>query len=123
MRMAAIGVVIAGIVGAFAYAGGWLSPHTLSPASMIDTFEKVNGLHPGFRRNHAKGVCVSGYFESNGRGVELSKAVVFSVGRVPVIGRFALAGGQPYGSRRTPHRAQHGDCVSSCRTAKSGARA
>jgi catalase len=53
-------------------------------------------LHPGFRRNHAKGVCVSGYFDSNGRGVALSKAAVFPPGRVPVIGRFALAGGQPY---------------------------
>ena len=63
---------------------------------MIDTFEKVNGMHPGFRRNHAKGVCVSGYFDSNGRGVALSKAAVFRAGRVPIIGRFALAGGQPY---------------------------
>ena len=35
---------------------------------MINTFEQVNGPHPGFRRNHAKGVCVSGYFESNGAG-------------------------------------------------------
>jgi catalase len=63
---------------------------------MINTFEQVNGEHPGFRRNHAKGVCISGYFESNGRGEALSKAVVFLPGRVPVIGRFALAGGQPY---------------------------
>jgi catalase len=96
VRLAAIGVGLAGIVGLFAYAGGWLSPHTLSPASMIDTFEKVNGRHLGFRRNHAKGVCVSGYFDSNGRGVELSRAAVFPAGRVPVIGRFALAGGLPY---------------------------
>ena len=63
---------------------------------MINTLEKVNGSHPGFRRNHAKGVCVTGYFESNGRGVALSKAAVFRSGRVRVIGRFALAGGQPY---------------------------
>ena len=96
MRFTAIGVVIAGIVGLFAYAGGWLTPRSLSPASMINTFEQVNGQHPGFRRNHAKGVCVSGYFESNGRGVALSKASVFLPGRVPIIGRFALAGGQPY---------------------------
>ena len=41
-------------------------------------------------------MCVSGYFDSNGRGVALSKAAVFPPGRVPVIGRFALAGGQPY---------------------------
>ena len=96
LRFAAIGAVLAGIAGLFAYAGGWLTPHTLTPASMIDTFEKVNGPHPGFRRNHAKGVCISGYFDSNGRGVALSKAAIFPLGRVPVIGRFALAGGQPY---------------------------
>ena len=60
LRFGAIGAVLAGIVGLFAYAGGWLTPHALTPESMIDTFEKVNGSHPGFRRNHAKGVCISG---------------------------------------------------------------
>jgi catalase len=98
MRVAAIGLILAGIVGLFVYAGGWLTPGKLSPASMINTFERVNALHPGFRRNHAKGVCITGYFESNGHGVALSKASVFLPGRVPVIGRFALAGGQPYAS-------------------------
>ncbi len=96
LRFTAIGAVIAVIAGLFLYAGGWFTPHELSPDVMINTFEHVNGSHPGFRRNHAKGVCVSGYFESNGRGVELSKAAVFLPGHVPVIGRFALAGGQPY---------------------------
>ena len=42
MRFTVIGVVIAGIAGLFAYAGGWLTPHALTPASMINTFEKVN---------------------------------------------------------------------------------
>jgi catalase len=98
IRWATIGVVIACVVGAFAYAGGWFSPHRLTPARFIDTFEKVNGIHPGFRRNHAKGVCVTGFFESNGNGVRLSKAVIFRPGRVQVIGRFALAGGNPYAS-------------------------
>ena len=96
LRLGIIGAVLAMAVGMFAWAGGWLTPSALSPDSMIDTFEKVNGPHPGFRRNHAKGVCFSGYFESNGRGVDLSRAVVFRPGRVPVIGRFALAGGQPF---------------------------
>ena len=67
----------------------------LTPARFIDGFEQVDGVHPGFRRNHAKGVGVSGFFESNGNGVRLSKAAVFRPGRVPVIGRFSLAGGQP----------------------------
>lgn len=96
LRLAAIGAVLAAIVGAFAYAGGWLTPRALSPTSMVDRFQQVNGTYPGFRRNHAKGVCVSGYFDSNGQGVALSKAAVFPGGRVPFVGRFALAGGQPY---------------------------
>jgi catalase len=62
---------------------------------MIDTFQAVNGLYPGFRRNHAKGVCLLGWFDSSGAGVRLSKAMVFKPGRVPVFGRFALAGGKP----------------------------
>jgi len=95
-RLASIGLVVAVIAGLFLYAGGWFTPHALTPATMIDTFEHVDGVHPGFRRNHAKGVCVTGYFESNGQGQSLSKAEVFESGRVPVIGRFALAGGQPY---------------------------
>ena len=51
--------------------GGWLTPHELTPARFIDGFEEVNGVHPGFRRNHAKGLGVSGFFESNGDGVRL----------------------------------------------------
>jgi catalase len=94
-RQAAVFLVLASVTGLFAYFGGWLTPHALTPARMIDTFEQVNGLHPGFRRNHAKGVCFSGYFDSNGQGVALSKASIFAPGRLPVIGRFALAGGQP----------------------------
>jgi catalase len=95
-RLASVFIVIAAVTALFAYTGGWLTPHKLTPSRMIDTFEQVNGAHPGFRRNHAKGVCFSGYFDSNGQGVALSKASVFAAGRVPVIGRFALAGGQPY---------------------------
>jgi catalase len=95
-RLAAIAVVLGVIVFAFAFTGGWLTPQDLTPSRLIDTFEKINGVHSGFRRNHAKGVCFRGWFESNGRGVEVSKAAVFSSGRVPVIGRFALAGGQPF---------------------------
>jgi len=96
LRFAVIGIVVGGIAGLFLYAGGWFAPRALTPSAMINTFEKLNGEHPGFRRNHAKGVCVRGYFESNGRGSPLSKALVFLPGRTPVIGRFALASGQPY---------------------------
>jgi catalase len=95
VRLMLIAVVLAAVVGTFAYLGGWLTPDRLTPARFIDAFEAADGLHAGFRRNHAKGVCVSGYFESNGNGVRLSKAAVFEAGRVPVVGRFSLGGGHP----------------------------
>jgi catalase len=95
-RFAVIGIIVGGIAGLFAYAGGWLTSHALTPAKIAYTFETINGVHAGFRRNHAKGVCVSGYFLSNGQGVSLSKASVFQPGRVPIIGRFSFGGGKPY---------------------------
>jgi catalase len=95
-RLALIGVALALIAGTFGYLGGWFTPNDLTPARFTDGFEQVNGVHPGFRRNHARGAGVSGYFESNGNGVRLSKALVFQQGRVPVLGRFSLGGGQPY---------------------------
>ena len=95
-RLAAIGVLLLGVVGAFFYLRGWFSPHELTQARFVDGFEKVNGVHPGFRRNHAKGVCVTGYFDSDGNGTRISKAVLFRPGRVPVIGRFSLGTDDPY---------------------------
>jgi catalase len=74
----------------------WPAETALTPARFIDRFEQIDGVHSGFRRNHAKGLGVSGFFESNGNGARLSKATVFEPGRVPVIGRFSLDGGQPY---------------------------
>jgi catalase len=95
-RLALIGGILAAVAGTFAYLGGWFTPTELTPARFVDGFDHVNGVHPGFRRNHAKGVGVSGFFESNGNGVALSKAAVFQPGRFTVIGRFSLGGGQPY---------------------------
>jgi catalase len=95
VRLAGIGIVVLAIAGAFAATAGWLSPDRLGPGRMIDRFEAANGAHPGFRRNHAKGVCLTGWFDSNGAGARLSKAAVFAPGRTSVIGRFALAGGLP----------------------------
>jgi catalase len=95
LRLAVIGAIILGVAGLFLYAGGWLTPHALTARAIVDGLEQVGGVHPGFRRNHAKGVCVSGYFESNGQGARLCKASIFQPGRVPIIGRFSLGGGQP----------------------------
>jgi catalase len=95
-RLAAIGAAALVFVVAFAAAAGWLSPDRLTQDRVIAAFTQANGPHPGFRRNHAKGVCATGTFESNGQGQRLSSAVLFRPGSVPVVGRFAFAGGQPF---------------------------
>jgi len=95
-RLAGIGVLLLGVAAAFLYLGGWFTPQKLTPGRFVDELQRLNGIHPGFRRNHAKGVDVSGFFDSNGQGTRLSKAVVFQTGRVPVIGRFSLGSGDPH---------------------------
>jgi catalase len=95
-RFALIGVILAAVAATFAFLAGWFTPNELTPSRFTDGFEQVNGVHPGFRRNHAKGVAVSGNFDSNGNGARLSAAAAFGPGTMPVLGRFSLGGGQPY---------------------------
>ena len=95
-RFALIGVSMLIAIALFAYVGGWLSPGRLTQTRMMAAFDDANGPHPGFRRNHAKGLCFSGWFESSGAAAAWSKAAVFQPGRTPLIGRFALAGGMPF---------------------------
>ncbi|SMF24199.1 catalase [Tistlia consotensis] len=101
LALAGIALAVAAVVACFAYAGGWLSPDRLTQAKVMAAFDAANGVHPGFRRNHAKGLCIAGSFDSNGAGERLSSAAVFQPGRTPVVGRFALAGGQPFAGDAT----------------------
>lgn len=95
-RLGLIGLVVLCVAAVFAYVAGWFSPHRLTQDKIVSAFEAAGGKYPGFRRNHAKGVCATGWFDSNGQGAALSKAAVLAQGRVPVIGRFAFAGGMPF---------------------------
>lgn len=94
-KLALIGAIVLILAVLFAWTGGWLSPGRLDQTRMIDAFEADDGVHQGFRRNHAKGACFAGGFASNGAGATLSIASVFKPGNVPVFGRFSLAGGMP----------------------------
>ncbi len=91
----AVAAFLAVDLGTMAYANNWIRPRDLTRQSFIDAFRTVFGVHPGFRANHAKGVAVTGYFDSNGNAAGLSHAAVFRSGRVPVSGRFSLGGGNP----------------------------
>lgn len=86
--------------GAWGYHAGGLAP-VFSPSSpsavqIVDEMEAAAGrAHPGFRRNHAKGLCITGRFESSGNAAEITQAAVLQRGSVPVIGRLSAAGGDP----------------------------
>ncbi|WP_420934515.1 catalase family peroxidase [Alteromonas sp. A081] len=54
--------------------------------------------HKGYRRAHAKGVCVTGEFISNGKLAEFTSASLFAQGKTPFIGRFSIAGNDPHGA-------------------------
>ena len=79
----------------FAYTGGWLSPERLTPERMVDALSRRGGEPVGHRRNHAKGICFTGEFTATGAGTRLSTAAMLATGSYPVIGRFAIAVGDP----------------------------
>src|SRR5262249_29036494 len=89
-----IAIVIGVGAAAFAYTAGWLSPQRLTPDRLVDAFSP-GGEPLGHRRNHAKGICFTGYLEANGAGSALSTAQVFSRGQYPALGRFNLATADP----------------------------
>ncbi|RUL78335.1 catalase family peroxidase [Dyella choica] len=95
-RFALIGLVLIVMVLAFGYVSGWLTPHRLTAQRLVNQLQANAGVFAGYRRNHAKGVCVAGYFDSNGQAQVYSDALVFTPGRTPVVGRFAIPGGNPY---------------------------
>ena len=98
-RAALGGVVIVGVaavsVAAFAWAGGWFSPGRLSPERFIAALRPPGGFGYGDRRNHAKGVCVTGTFAADGAAAGWSTAWVFRAGTYPMVGRFSLGSSQP----------------------------
>jgi len=93
---ALIAAAVAVAAVSFGYVGSWLAPQRLTPAKLIDQFQHNAGTFAGYRRNHAKGVCVTGYFDGNGQAQMYSTAQVFARGRTPVVGRFAIPGSNPY---------------------------
>lgn len=88
-------VVVGGAAATFAYTAGWLSPERLTPTKLVAALAPPSGPALGHRRNHAKGICFTGVFESNGAGTALSAASVLAAGQYPVLGRFNLGTPDP----------------------------
>lgn len=62
---------------------------------IVDAMNKLWGVHPGFRANHAKGVVIEGSFTASAEAAALSKAALFQGKTIPVTVRFSDSTGMP----------------------------
>jgi len=62
---------------------------------LVNQMNKVFGVHPEFRANHAKGVVVEGRFKASAEAAGLSRAALFGDVDIPVTVRFSDSTGVP----------------------------
>lgn len=93
-RKIALAVIMALFALVIAYFAGVFNHQTVTAQQFVNLQE---GDKPqlGFRRAHAKGICISGSFKSNGSLAEYSVADIFKEGETPFLGRFSIAGNNP----------------------------
>jgi catalase len=65
------------------------------PTQIVDLANKVDGVHPGFRAFHAKGVVVEGSFKASPEAARLSRAALFNGSSIRVTARFSDGAGVP----------------------------
>tara|TARA_R110002126_G_scaffold119373_5_gene260223 strand:- start:2616 stop:3596 length:981 start_codon:yes stop_codon:yes gene_type:complete len=70
------------------------APPQVSAQQFVD-LQQGKSSFAGFRRAHAKGICVSGEFRSNGNLAEYSKSSLFQPSTTPFTGRLSIAGNNP----------------------------
>jgi catalase len=78
---------------------------------IVDAVNKVTGVHPGFRANHAKGVVVEGNFKGAPEAATLSKAIIFNGSTFPITVRFSDAPGVPDIPDGSPDANPHGMAI------------
>lgn len=62
--------------------------HTLSEQA-VNAIEDLSGVHPGYRRAHAKGICCHAFFRPSGLAAELTTAPHFQEQEVQAVVRFS----------------------------------
>jgi catalase len=65
------------------------------PTQIVDLANKVDGVHPGYRAFHAKGVVVEGSFKASAAAARLSRAALFNGRTIAVTARFSDGSGMP----------------------------
>lgn len=78
---------------------------------IVDAMNKIYGVHPGFRANHAKGILAEGSFKAAPEASRLSQAVIFNGSPVPVTVRFSDSTGIPNLPDGAPAANPHGIAI------------
>jgi len=78
---------------------------------VVDLANKLNGVHPGYRAFHAKGVVVDGSFKASPEAAQLSHAVLFNGRTIPVTVRFSDGNGMPNVADGSPAANPHGMAI------------
>src|SRR5262252_1348589 len=78
---------------------------------VVDLANKLNGVHPGFRAFHAKGVVVEGSFKASPQASRLSRATLFSGRIIPITVRFSDGNGMPNVPDGSPGANPHGMAI------------
>ncbi len=89
------------IASAAARAAEGAAASAVTPVQVVESLEGTFGVHPGQRRNHAKGTCAIGEFAATPDAPPLSRSELFSGAHIPVVARFSVAGGNPNASDAT----------------------
>jgi catalase len=78
---------------------------------VVDLANKLNGVHPGFRAFHAKGIVVEGSFKASPEAAKLSHATIFNGRAIPVTVRFSDGNGMPNVPDGSPGANPHGMAI------------
>jgi catalase len=100
VRALRTGAIVAGLglvaLGFAALRGAFGSAPDSRPSQIVDTQQGgPDAVHAGFRRAHARGLCVTGRFIGSGAAEPLSTAGLFADGESPLVGRLSIGSGNP----------------------------
>ncbi|KKN63103.1 hypothetical protein LCGC14_0505270 [marine sediment metagenome] len=93
-RILLLTIIMTVVVITILFLAGKFSPQKLTAQQFVN-LQQGDNTHAGFRRAHAKGICIFGDFESNGNLASYSSATLFEKRISPFIGRFSIAGSNP----------------------------
>lgn len=94
-RIGLIVLLLAGALLLVFFAAGFLDKSGVTAQQFVN-LQQGGSSYPGYRRAHAKGICVEGEVNANGQLAQYSSASVFANNTTPFVGRFSIAGNSPH---------------------------